>query len=195
MLVPIPTGVGYPALAALILGESAGLPLPGETALITAAGLASGGVLSLPLVIAVAAVAAIIGDTLGYWIGRRRGRAFLLRDGALAGHRRRAVSRADRFFVGHGSLTVLVSRFIPGVRVVAAVMAGTTQMSYRRFAVANTCGAVLWATAVGGLAHAAGPHGAAAIAVGGLALLPTATVVAWLRRRLQRRRTPVVAAF
>src|SRR3954469_23914879 len=97
MLVPVPPQIGYPALAALVLGESAGLPLPGETALITAGGLVAGGHLTLPSVILVAARAAICGDTVGYWVGRRGGRALLLRDGWGATHRRDAVLRADRF--------------------------------------------------------------------------------------------------
>ena len=178
MLISVPAGLGYPALAALILGESTGLPLPGETALITAGGLAAAGHLALPLVIAVAVVAAITGDTLGYWIGRKRGRAFLLRAGFMAGHRRHAVARADRFFARRGAATVCVSRFIPGVRVVAAVMAGATQMPWRRFAVANALGALLWATTVAGLAFVLGPVGAVTLALCGLAIGPIALACA-----------------
>ncbi len=187
MLVPIPASFGYPLLGALIFGESTGLPLPGETALITAGGLAAAGHLSLPILIVVAIVAAITGDTLGYFVGRRRGRAFLLRDGFLAGHRRHAVARADRFFAAHGTLTVFASRFIPGVRVVAAVMAGATQMPWRRFALANTLGAVAWATSVASLAYLLGPAGAATLAAAGLGLMPLAAGLAWLRQRTLRR--------
>lgn len=170
MFVPVPTILGYPALAALIFGESMGLPLPGETALITAGGLAAAGHLALPLVICVAIIAAITGDTLGYWLGRTRGPAFLIRDGFLAGHRRHAVARADRFFARNGLATVFVSRFIPGVRVVAAVMAGAARMPWRWFAPANTLGAILWATTVASFAYVLGPIGAASLAVAGLAL-------------------------
>lgn len=70
VLLTVPTQVGYPALAALVLGESAGLPLPGESALLAAAGLAAAGQLALPLVIAVAAGTAILGDGAGYALGR-----------------------------------------------------------------------------------------------------------------------------
>ena len=192
MFVPIPDSFGYPLLGALIFGESTGLPLPGETALITAGGLAAAGSLSLPVLIVVAIVAAITGDTLGYFVGRRRGRSFLLRGGFLAGHRRHAVARADRFFAAHGTLTVFVSRFIPGVRVVAAVMAGATQMPWHRFAMANTLGAIVWATSVASFAYLLGPAGAATLAVGGLALAPLAAGVAWLRTR-RRRGTAVPA--
>ena len=76
-MLAVPSHLGYPVLFALIFGESAGVPLPGETALLTAGVLAGAGRLSLPLVIAVAVAAAVSGDTLGYWLGRRGGRAVL----------------------------------------------------------------------------------------------------------------------
>ncbi|MGI8596006.1 MAG: DedA family protein [Thermoleophilaceae bacterium] len=193
MLIPVPAALGYPTLGALVFGESTGLPLPGETALITAGGLAAAGHLSLPLVIVVATLAAIAGDTLGYWLGRERGRAFLLRDGFLAGHRRHAVRRADRFFARNGTATVFVSRFIPGVRVVAAVMAGATGMPWRRFAAANMLGAVLWASTVASLAYLLGPAGAASLALAGLALGPLALTGAWWRRRRTRAREVIGA--
>ncbi|MCW3010234.1 MAG: DedA family protein [Solirubrobacterales bacterium] len=189
MLIPVPAALGYPALGALVFGESTGLPVPGETALITAGGLAAAGHLALPVVVVIAIVAAVTGDTLGYWIGRRRGRAFLLRDGFMADHRRRAVTRADRFFARRGTATVFVSRFIPGVRVVAAVMAGATRMPWRRFALANTLGAIVWATTVAGLAYLLGPSGAAMLAVGGLAFGGLALTGGWWRQR-RRGSTP-----
>lgn len=143
MFFSVPASRGYPALAALVFGESMGLPVPGETALITAGGLATAGHLALSVVIVVTVLAAVTGDTLGYWIGRRRGRDVLVRDGFMAGHRRHAIARADRFFAHHGTATVFVGRFVPGVRVVAAVMAGASQMPWRRFALANTSRAVV----------------------------------------------------
>lgn len=188
MIFSAPAQLGYPALAALIFGESAGLPLPGETALITAGGLAAGGHLALPAVIGVAAVAAIAGDTLGYWLGRRGGRAFLTRDGFLAGHRRAAVKRADRFFERYGIATVFFGRWIPGVRVVAAVLAGATQMPWRRFAVANALGALAWASTVALVAAWLGTGGALLLAAGGLALGAAAAAVGWWRHRAARHR-------
>jgi undecaprenyl-diphosphatase len=192
MFVPVPAQIGYPALAGLILGESAGLPLPGETALITAGGLAAGGHLALPAVIVIAAAAAIIGDTLGYWLGRRRGRAFLVRDGLGAVHRRHAVERADRFFARYGVATVFFGRWIPGVRVVAALMAGSTGMPWRRFAVANAAGAFAWASTVATLAMLAGPSGSLLLAAGGLALGAVTLTLGWWRhrRRLRPEATP-----
>ena len=183
MLFSVPVSLGYPALAGLVLGESAGLPLPGETALITAGGLAAAGHLALGLVVIIAVLAAVAGDTLGFWIGRRRGREVLLRDGFMAAHRRHAVARADRFFARHGVATVFVGRFVPGVRVVAAVMAGASRMPWRRFALANTSGAVVWATTVAGLAYLLGPSGAAMLALGGLAFGALALTAGWWRQR------------
>jgi undecaprenyl-diphosphatase len=184
MILPVPSQLGYPILAGLVFGESAGVPLPGETALITAAGLAAAGHLSLPLVIGVTALAAIVGDQLGYVVGRRGGREVLLRDGWGATHRRHAVKVADRFFACFGTPTVFFGRFVPGVRVVAAVMAGTTRMPWRRFAAANAAGAVVWATSVALLANALGPAGAAGLALSSLALGAVIFAVAgWQARR------------
>jgi membrane protein DedA with SNARE-associated domain len=183
MLVPVPPQIGYPALAALILGESAGLPLPGETALITAGGLAAGGHLALPLVILVAATAAIVGDTIGYWLGRRGGRRFLLRPGLGATHRRHAVERADRFFARYGVATVFFGRWVPGVRVVAALMAGATRMPWPRFAIANAAGAFAWAATIASLAMLAGPTGSLMLAAGGLTLGAVLLLVGWSRHR------------
>jgi undecaprenyl-diphosphatase len=170
MLLPVPSQIGYLALGGLILGESAGLPLPGETALITAGGLVAAGHLALPLVILVATLAAITGDTIGYWLGRRGGRALLLRDGLGATHRRHAVARADHFFARYGAATVFFGRWVPGVRIVAAVMAGASRMPWPRFAAANAAGALAWATTVSTLAALAGPTGSVLLAAGGLTL-------------------------
>lgn len=160
MFVPVSPSIGLPALFALVLGESAGLPLPGETALIASGGLAADGQVSLVAVIAVAASAAIIGDMIGYWIGRRGGRKLLLREGRFSGHRRAAVAKADKYFAKYGVVTVFFARFIPGVRVVGALSAGATEMRWRSFAIANALGCITWAATVSSIAYAAGPTGA-----------------------------------
>jgi membrane protein DedA with SNARE-associated domain len=189
VILPVPEQLGYPALAALILGECAGLPIPGETALIVAGGLAATGKLSLALVIAVAAVSAALGDNLGYWLGRRGGRPLLMRDGLGAAHRRAAVARADRFFARHGAGAVFFGRWIAGLRYLAALMAGATGMPYRRFLAANALGAVGWAASVATVARAVGPNGSLAL-VGASAAVALATL---LVARLRRRRQPAHA--
>jgi membrane protein DedA with SNARE-associated domain len=170
VIVSVSPSLGLPALAALVFGESAGLPIPGETALIVAGGLAAAGHLSLPIVILVAAVAATTGDMVGYWIGRRGGRRLLLRDGRFSAHRRSAVARAERYFDRYGVLTVFFARFIPGVRVVGALSAGATEMRWRSFAIANMLGCVTWAATVATFAYVAGPDGTIVLIALGLSL-------------------------
>lgn len=189
----VPAGLGYVALAGLIFGESAGLPIPGETALITAGGLAASGRLHLPAVILLAAVAAIAGDTVGYWLGRRTGRRLLLRGGLLSTHRREIVRLADRFFARHGTATVFLARFVPGLRYAGAVMAGASLMRWRRFAVANAAGGIAWSTSVASVAFIAGPTGSLVIVVLANALAACLIVVAWRRRRRAMRGSPWIS--
>jgi membrane protein DedA with SNARE-associated domain len=181
MLLPLDQ-VGYPALAALIFGESAGLPIPGETALILAGGLAASGRLSLALVVAVASAAAVLGDNLGYWLGRRGGRSLLLRDGHGARHRRAGVARADRFFARHGAGAVFLARWVVGVRYLAALLAGATRMHYRSFLVANALGAIAWAASVATAARLAGPSGSLLLVTGGIVVGAISLLVARVRR-------------
>src|SRR5216117_4151089 len=94
-LVNVPAGIGYPVLFAFVAAESAGALIPGETALIVAGALAAQGRLSLPLVIAVAAGAAIVGDNIGYVIGRRALRRLINRPGRWAERRRRLIERGE----------------------------------------------------------------------------------------------------
>lgn len=187
MLFSVPAQLGYGALFGFIAAESAGLPVPGETALIAAGLLAASGHLSLPIVIVVGAGAAIVGDNFGYLIGRRGGRSFLTRDGFLAGHRRKAVAKGDRFFARHGSKTVFFGRWVSGVRIVAAVLAGASAMPWRKFLLYNALGAFAWSATVAGMSAAFGPLGAAILYGGGFAIAGSAAMVAvvtgWLRRR------------
>lgn len=187
MLVSVPSHIGYAALAGIVFAESAGVPVPGETALVAAGLLAGSGHLSLPVVIVVAAVAAMLGDNLGYLLGRRGGRKMLMRDGRFAHHRRRAVETGDRFFGRYGAKTVFFGRWVSGVRIVAAVMAGASLMPWRTFLAYNALGALAWSATVAGIAAFVGPIGAAVIYGAGIAAASGgalfASVRAWLRRR------------
>jgi membrane protein DedA with SNARE-associated domain len=182
-MLAVPSHLGYPVLFALIFGESAGLPLPGETALLTAGVLAGTGQLSLPIVIVLAIAAAVAGDTLGYWLGRRGGRAVLAHRGPFAAFRRLALERGERFFERHGAKTVFLGRFVPGVRVVAAVLAGAGGMPWPRFAIYNLSGAFVWAATVASLASLVGPAVAAAMWVSALSAVGVAGLMALLRSR------------
>jgi undecaprenyl-diphosphatase len=189
----VPSQLGYPVLFALIFGESAGVPLPGETALIAAGVLAGTGRLSLPLVIAVAVAAAVTGDTLGYWLGRRGGRAVLTHRGPLAAFRAHALEQGERFFDRHGPKTVFLGRFVPGVRVVAAVLAGASAMAWPRFALYNVTGAFVWAATVASLASLVGPAIAAALwiaALGVAVIFGLATLLRMRRRNGGGRHVP-----
>ena len=148
--------LAYAVLAALVGLESAGIPLPGETALFAGALLAHDGELSIALVIAVAACAAIVGDNCGYLIGRRLGRRALTRSGPFEEHRRAALRRADGFFERHGAKAVFLGRWITGLRVWASWFAGMTHLPWRRFLVYNALGGICWATSVGLAGYFAG---------------------------------------
>jgi undecaprenyl-diphosphatase len=140
---------GYPVLFVLIMAESGGIPLPGETALITAAALAGQGKLSLPLVIGVAAVAAIIGDNLGYLLARRYGRGLLQHPGPFLAQRTRVLELGEPFFARHGPKAVFFGRWILGLRTWTAWLAGASGMTWTPFAIWNAAGGISWATTVG----------------------------------------------
>lgn len=188
MFVSVPTNIGYAALAGIVFAESAGVPVPGETALVAAGLLAGSGTLSLPAVIVVASAAAMLGDNLGYLLGRRGGRALLTRDGRFARHRHKAVATGDRFFARYGAKTVFFGRWVSGVRIVAAVMAGASLMPWRTFLVYNALGAVAWSATVAGVAALIGPVAAAVIYGAGLAVAGGGALFAAIRSWLSRRR-------
>jgi membrane protein DedA with SNARE-associated domain len=148
--------LAYAVLALLVGGESAGVPLPGETALITASILASQGKLSLPLVIAVAAAAAIVGDNIGYELGRLGARRVLSRPGRFEERRQEFLRRGEAFFERHGSKTVFLGRWLPFLRVTAAWLAGANRMPWPRFFAWNAAGGISWAISVGVFAYLAG---------------------------------------
>ncbi|HEX4838797.1 MAG TPA: DedA family protein [Solirubrobacteraceae bacterium] len=151
---------GYPLLFLLVMAESSGVPVPGETGLIAAAVLASQGKLQIELVIPIAAVAAIVGDNIGYLIGRKGGRWLLERPGRFHSQRRQVLAAGEPFFERHGPKAVFFGRFLLGLRVWASWLAGATHMRWRSFVFWNACGGICWATAIGLLAyflgHAAG---------------------------------------
>ena len=119
-LLSIARDVGYPVLFGLVAIETMGIPVPGETALITAGILASRGHLPIEAVIAVAAVAAILGDNVGFAIGRRLGRRALTAPGPFLHHRRRVIAVGEPFFDRHGPKTVFLGRWVTGLRITAA---------------------------------------------------------------------------
>jgi membrane protein DedA with SNARE-associated domain len=189
----------YLALAGLVSGESAGLPLPGETALIAAAILASRGRLAIEAVIVIAASAAIIGDNLGYVLGRHGGRRLLVRPGPLLEHRHRLLDSGEKFFDKHGAKSVFLARFFTGVRVTGAWMAGINRMHWRTFLLYNALGGICWAALFGLLGYYFGDaaerflHSAGLVAAIGLGVV-IALGVGWLWLRRRRRARAAAAA-
>lgn len=165
----------------LLIGmESAGVPLPGETALVTAGVLASRGQLDIVEVIAVAAVAAILGDNAGYWIGREGGLRLLDRWEFTQRMRDRLLPPAERFFDRHGGKTIFIARFVAVLRVTAAWIAGMTRMPWWRFLVWNAAGGICWAVLFGLVAYYLGHAAADAIQRYGLIGGGVAAVIAIL---------------
>lgn len=156
---------GYLALGVGVFLESAGLPIPGETALLAAAFAAAHGGLSLPVVILIAAIAGIAGDNVGYAVGRHFGRAWAARYGRWILLSPARIARMDDLFARYGPAAVVIARFVAGVRVAAAFAAGVFQMRRATFLIFNALGAVLWATVTGVLGYALG-KGYASLAAG-----------------------------
>src|SRR5580692_7072374 len=114
---------GYPLIIALVMAESSGVPVPGETALIVGGAFASQGKLQIELVILAAALGAIVGDNIGYYIGHRGGRWLLLRPGPFHPQRLRVLEMGEPFFERHGPKAVFFGRFILGLRTWASWLA------------------------------------------------------------------------
>lgn len=187
---------GYLVLFLLVMTESGGIPVPGETALITAGVLASQGKLHIELVIVVAASAAIIGDNLGYQIGRRGGRWLLQRPGHFHRQRLQVLVSGEPFFERHGPKAVFFGRFLLGLRVWASWLAGATHMPWRSFLFWNACGGICWATAIGLLAYFLGNAAGNAIQTFGLFGLLAVVLVAggFMIAHLRHRRHADVTA-
>lgn len=177
-LVAIPSNLGYFALALLVGAESMGVPLPGETALVTAAILAQNGSLHIEVVIAVAAAAAIVGDNIGYLIGRRFGRSLLTRPGRWEARRCKALVTGEAFFERHGPKAVFFGRFVAALRIWTAWIAGMTHMPWRSFLIWNALGGVIWALTFGLVGYLAGQAVAHVIERAGVAAAVVAVIAA-----------------
>jgi membrane protein DedA with SNARE-associated domain len=148
---------GYIAVFVLPLLESTGLPVPGETMLLTASVYAATtGRLNIALVITAAAAGAIIGDNFGYLVGRKGGRALVTRYGRYIRVSVDHLRVGERFFARHGDKTVFLARFIAVLRTIGAFVAGASKMHYPSFLVWNAAGGITWAVFYGVLAYALG---------------------------------------
>lgn len=188
---------GYAAVFLLVAVEGLGIPLPGETALLVAAALTGAGrgdQLDIRLVIAVAALAAIAGDTGGYFLGRRWGRYLLDRWGPRVGLSASRVAQVEGFFHRYGTLAVFFGRYQAIFRTYIGIVAGAAHMPFRRFFPARLAACIVWAIAYGLLGYYLGRQwslldriihsfGVVSVAVGAVLVVVAATYT--LRRRAQ----------
>lgn len=145
---------GYAVVFGGVFLENAGLPVPGETALLAGAALAHFGRLNLVRVVLTSIVGAVLGDNLGFFIGRRLGRGVAVRHGWRVGLTAPRLAQFDRFFERHGARTVFIARFVTGLRVFGALLAGASGLRWPKFLFYNATGAVVWSTIFGFVGYA-----------------------------------------
>ena len=138
---------GYLIVFFGVMAESTGVPLPGETILIAAGILAQRGRLDLGDAILFGILGAVVGDQIGYWVGREGGRPFILRYGRYVWITPERLGRAEAFFARHGGKAVFLARFFSGLRVFGALVAGMSRMRWVTFFSYNALGGATWATA------------------------------------------------
>ena len=147
---------GYLVIFAAMLLENAGLPLPGETVTLLGGYAAGSGQLNILGVMGAAAGGAVLGDNIGYWVGRRLGWGLILKVGRWLGQSPAQLEKLRDQFLRHAGKSVLLGRFVAVLRVVAGPMAGAVGMPYPKFLLCNVVGATLWATTMVSLAWLGG---------------------------------------
>ncbi|MGW4434545.1 DedA family protein [Streptomyces sp. NPDC004596] len=157
-IAPILDHWGYWAVGGVIFVEDFGVPAPGETILIAAAVYAGAGQLNIFAVIAIGVFAAVLGDNVGYLIGRTGGHALVQRYGKYVFLPPERYEKAEKFFTRHGGKVVTVARFIEGLRQLNGIIAGAAEMPWPRFVAFNTLGALLWVGLWAGVGYFAGDH-------------------------------------
>lgn len=186
---------GYGVIFLAMLVENAGVPLPGETVTLLGGYAAGSGQLNVFGVMAAAAGGAILGDNLGYWVGRRAGWDLILRVGRLLRQSPEQLEQLRQQFLRHANASVLLGRFVAVLRVVAGPIAGAVGMPYPRFLLCNSIGALLWAGTMVSLAWLGGRwipfdrmvSGVIDFGLGALLLVLVVVVVPKVLSRLERR--------
>ena len=149
-LVGIIRTFGYLGIIAIIFAESGlffGFFLPGDSLLLTAGLLAARGELSLVILLLTLPVAAVLGDNVGFWFGKKVGPAIFNRENSLL-FRRKNLLAAKAFYDKHGGKTITLARFMPFIRTFVPIVAGAVEMEYRRFFFFNLTGGLVWAAGV-----------------------------------------------
>jgi membrane protein DedA with SNARE-associated domain len=157
-LAPLLDHWGYLAVGLLLFAEDFGVPSPGETVLIAASVYAGAGRLNIVAVGVIGFAAAVLGDNVGYVIGRFGGRTLVLRFGRYVLLTEERLARAESFFTRHGGKIVTVARFIEGLRQANGIIAGITRMPWPRFVAFNALGAALWVGTWTAVGYLAGTH-------------------------------------
>jgi membrane protein DedA with SNARE-associated domain len=194
------TQYGYWVVFFGVMLENAGVPVPGETILLAAGFFAASGHFNITIVMAIACLGAVLGDNFGYLIGHKLGRATLLRYGRYVSLTPKRLALFEAFFDSHGDKTILVARFITGLRVFAALLAGAAGMRWRTFAVYNFLGAMLWSITITLAGYFFGhswhllERWIGGIGAGALAAIVVAGVAIFLVRRRRRRLAAEAAA-
>jgi len=188
---------GYLAVAAFVLLEDFGVPVPGETILILGAVYAGTGRLNVVLVGLIGLIAAVVGDNIGFLIGHLGGRPLVERYGRYLLITPERLERATGFFERHGGKVVVAARFVEGLRQANGIIAGITRMHWARFVIFNAIGAALWVAVWTSIGYVSGNNINSiyntatslstylAIGVGALVLLQLARVL--LRRNARAR--------
>jgi membrane protein DedA with SNARE-associated domain len=147
---------GYWLIFFAVLLEDFGAPLPGETLLIAGGILAGRGYFSIGAVIAVAFIAAVTGDNIGYALGYFGGRTLILRHGKRLFITRERLEKIEKFFRRYGGRIIIVARFVSGLRQLNGIVAGIAELPWKKFLFYNVVGAALWSSAWGLLAYVMG---------------------------------------
>lgn len=183
---------GYWVVFFGVMLENAGLPIPGETILLVAGYFASADHFNIFLVMLIACFGAVLGDNAGFAIGHHYGRGILLRFGRFVFLTPQRLEHLENYFRSHGNKTVFVARFITGLRVFAAVLAGASGMRWRIFLAYNVAGAIVWSVVITTLGYLFGeslPLLIKWVGRSGTILLVIAIVVAVIAWRIYRHRT------
>lgn len=153
------TNYGYAAIFVIVMLESSGIPLPGETVLVCASVYAgTQPEFDIRLIIGAAASGAILGDNVGFWVGRRFGRNLLLKYGQVIRITHRQLVLGEYLFARYGGIIVFCGRFVAFLRVYAAILAGANKLEPLKFTIYNAAGGLVWATVFGAGGYLLGKH-------------------------------------
>ncbi|HEY6890461.1 MAG TPA: DedA family protein [Solirubrobacter sp.] len=188
-LIDIPANVGYTLVFVLIAIETMGIPVPAETALIGAALLAHRGQMDIGTLTILAATAAILGDNVGFAIGRHFGRRVFVHPGPLHKHRMKVLELGEPFFAKHGPKAVFLGRWVAGLRIASAWLAGMNKMPWPTFLFWNALGGITWAASIALSIYFLGDLAEHAIEVVGpvsAGIVVAALVAFWIYRRRRK---------